>query len=212
MAFTVSANFAIAADGKISSDPHRPSGWTSAQDHQRLLELRRNADAIIVGRGTLCADNMSLTVPNQARQPLRCVVSRHGNFSGDEKVFHSHGGDIHLLVTDASSSDFTRDGVTLHFGNLTDFFHELHRDQGAQHIHCEGGGMLLRDLLDHDLLDTLHLTWAAHTLFGGTNAPTISGLADGKFSPSRHFSLVEMIESGADGEIFLTYQRNDLTK
>jgi len=70
----------------------------------------------------------------------------------------------------------------------------------------------LRDLLDHDLLDTLHLTWAAHTLFSGTNAPTISGLTDGKLSSSRHFSLVEMTESVADGEIFLTYQRNDVAK
>ena len=212
MAFTVSANFAISADGKISSDPQRPSGWTSSQDHKRLLELRRNADAIIVGRGTLCADNMSLTVPDQTPQPLRCVVSRKGNFNGNEKIFHSHGGDIHLLVTDAISCDFERDSVTLHFANLPDFIETLHRDHGVKHIHCEGGGMLLRALLDYDLLDTLHLTWAAHTLFGGTNAPTISGLDDGIFFSSRHFSLVEMIESGAEGELFLTYQRNDAAK
>lgn len=212
MPLTVSANFAISADGKISSDPQRPSGWTSAQDHQRLLELRRGADAIIVGRGTLCTDNMSLTVPNQKRQPLRCVVSRHGTFSGNEKIFHSNGGDVHLLVTDASCCPFSREGVTFHFGKLTDFVNALHHDFGVQHIHCEGGGMLLRDLLDHDLLDTLHLTWAAHTLFGGRNAPTISGLADGNFSLSRHFSLVEMTEYGAEGEIFLTYQRSNLEK
>jgi hypothetical protein len=74
----ISTNLAISLDGKISSAAFHPSGWTSREDHARLHELRRPADALLVGRGTLVADRMALTVPGKAVQPLRCVVSTTG--------------------------------------------------------------------------------------------------------------------------------------
>ncbi|MGL4402031.1 MAG: RibD family protein, partial [Luteolibacter sp.] len=93
----ISTNLAISADGKISSSPPRPSGWTSRADHARLLELRGNADAILVGRGTLEADRMTLTVPGKLVQPLRCVVSRNGVLDPAHPIFTKQGGGIHLL-------------------------------------------------------------------------------------------------------------------
>ena len=68
---TVSLNFAISADGKISSIDRRPSDWTSKDDFERLLALRLEADALLVGRGTLVADAMNMTIParlNPARK------------------------------------------------------------------------------------------------------------------------------------------------
>ena len=59
---TILVNFAISADGKISTVNKDPSQFTSAQDHQRLLEIRKRADALLVGRTTLEADNMSMTL------------------------------------------------------------------------------------------------------------------------------------------------------
>ena len=60
---TVLINFAISADGKISTVNKDPAHFTSTRDLQRLLKIRGRADALMVGRGTLEADNMSMTSP-----------------------------------------------------------------------------------------------------------------------------------------------------
>lgn len=200
----VSANFAISADGKISSVHRIPSGWTSSGDHSRLIELRREADAIIVGRGTLQHDQMSLTVPGP-RQPLRCVVTREGALRGDEKIFTTPGGDIHILYTEKPGKSLP--GATMHAGDLFTFLKTLHENHGVRHLHCEGGGQLMSALLELDCIDTLHLTWAAHSLFGGTRAATIIG-PPGFDAPGEWPFFLKHCAPVADaGEIFLTYRR-----
>jgi len=96
-------NFAISADGKIATKQGGASKFTSRKDLERLWDIRNKADAIMVGRGTLEADNMSITVPEElslSKQPLRLIVSRQGDFNFDLPVFHKKGGAIHLLSTD----------------------------------------------------------------------------------------------------------------
>jgi riboflavin biosynthesis pyrimidine reductase len=201
---TISANFAISADGKISSLSQRPSGWTSRLDFQRLLQLRREADAIFVGRRTLLADQMSLTIPDAARQPLRCVASATAAFSGEEKIFHIAGGAIHLWSPEPTLP--APAGVTLHGGSLVSFLHVLHHDHGVNHLHCEGGGTLLRMLAETVGIDQLHLTWAAHTLFGGINAATITGIPDLPFVRSQHYELTHFEPLPQENEVFLSYR------
>lgn len=204
----ISANFAISADGKISSLDHRPSGWTSRADFLRLLALRRDADAILVGRRTLLIDNMSLTVPDAERQPLRCIASASGALSGEEKVFRTPGGSIHLWCQTMPPCGLPH--TTLHHGSLENFLLELHQQHGVKHLHCEGGGTLLRQLLEIDCLDELHLTWAAHTLFGGAEAQTLSGVPGLPLESSRHFQLVHFEPLESEGEVFLSYVRRDV--
>lgn len=202
---TISANFAISADGKISSSSHRPSGWTSKEDHQRLLDLRRGADAILVGRRTLIADNMSLTVPGLVKQPLRCIASASGHLSGEENIFRTNGGAIHLWCPKRPEN--LPPGVVSHHGSLVDFLRQLHQVHGVHHLHCEGGGEMLLMLLEKDLIDELHLTWAAHTLFGGAKAPTISGIPGLTLSASHHFELTHFVPRPEINEVFLSYRR-----
>jgi riboflavin biosynthesis pyrimidine reductase len=202
----VSANFAISADGKISSVDSIPSGWTSARDHDRLIELRQEADAIIVGRGTLQNDQMSLTIPGP-RQPLRCVVTREGALRGDEKIFTTPGGDIHVLCTEKPGKSLP--GASIHVGNLPTFLNTLHENHGVRHLHCEGGGQLMSALLELDCIETLHLTWAARSLFGGTRAPTIIGHPGSAAPGEWPFLLDHCTPVAGAGEIFLTYRRRE---
>lgn len=200
----VSANFAISADGKISNVDRAPSGWTSSKDHNRLIELRQEADAIIVGHRTLQQDQMSLTIPGE-RQPLRCVVTREGALRGDEKIFTTPGGDIHILCTEKPGTEFP--GALMHVGNLFTFLKTLHENRGVKHLHCEGGGQLMSALFELDCIETLHLTWAAHSLFGGTRAPTIIGPTGFAAPREWQFFLDHCIPVADTGEIFLTYRR-----
>ena len=96
-------NFALSADGKIGTHKGGASKFTSRLDLERLWEIRKSADAIMVGRGTLEADQMSLTIPEEAspeRQPLRIVVTRRGCLNYEHPVFHKTGGDLHILCTE----------------------------------------------------------------------------------------------------------------
>lgn len=200
----ISTNLAVSADGKISSVSRRPSGWTSRADHARLLLLRENADALLVGRGTLEADRMTMTVPGKS--PLRCIVSRSGVLAPDHPVFQKPGGPIHLLVTGNPSAS-PLPGATIHHGTLAGFLETLAKDHGVRHLHCEGGGQLIRSLAEIDAIDEFHLTLAGHTLFGGTGAPTATGIP-GEFLPATRIFTLSHFESRPDaGECFLSYRR-----
>lgn len=204
----ISINLAISADGKISSSPPRPSGWTSREDHARLLELRENADAILVGRGTLEADRMTLSVPGKTEQPLRCIVSRNGELDPELPIFHRAGGAIHLLVT----GEFTgtgQAGVTLHQQTLAEFLHVLASEFHVRQLHCEGGGQLIRELAVLDVLDGFHLTLAGHTLFGGLGAATATGVTADFLPKSLGFKLTHYDPRPATGECFLSYEREN---
>jgi len=209
---TVSLNFAITADGKISSIDRRPSDWTSRDDFERLLALRLEADALLVGRGTLAADSMTMTIPARlkpARQPLRCVVSRSGAFDPGHPLFQTPGGDIHLLLTDPENHPPPNlpGDPTIHRDSLPDFLATLHREHRVKNLHCEGGGELARSLFELDLVDSIHLTWAGHHLFGGRNAPTLTGLPGDFLPASRQFHLDHFDPRPDLGECFLSYRK-----
>lgn len=202
----ISTNLAISADGKISSVALHPSGWTTREDHARLLKLRECADALIVGRGTLESDRMTLSVPGKPTQPLRCVVSREGRIPVDHPLFQKAGGPIHLLVTGGSTPDFPPE-VTIHHGSLAGFLETLATDLGVKHLHAEGGGGLVRSLAELGAIDEFHLTLAGHTLFSGVDAPTATGIP-GDFLPfSLEFTLSHFHPRPDSGECFLSYRR-----
>lgn len=198
----ISLNFAISADGKITSVAGKASGWTSEEDSQRLKKLREGADAIMVGRGTLEADRMTMSAPHQ---PLRCVVSRSGQFDTGHPLFHSEGGEIHLLAAEPVEIDAS--GITLHCGSLATFLETLHVHHEVARLHCEGGGELVRELAELDAIDEIHLTWAGHHLYGGRTAPGITGLPGDFLPASRQFELQHFEPREDLGECFLSYGR-----
>jgi riboflavin biosynthesis pyrimidine reductase len=197
----VGINFAISADGKISSVAKRPSGWTSRKDHARLLKLREGADALMVGRGTLEADRMTMKATGD---PWRCVISRKGSFDPSHPLFHTPGGPVHLLVTEGSLPAIP--GAESHPGSLVDFLKYL-ADSGVRRVHCEGGGELVFALAELDAIDEIHLTWAGQLLFGGREAPTLSGLPGAFLPASRGFELTWFEPCADSGECFLSYRR-----
>jgi riboflavin-specific deaminase-like protein len=211
---TVLLNFAITADGKISTVSKEPARFTSKADLRRLHQIRMRADAVLVGRGTLEADQMTITVPAEfrpTRQPLRCIVSSAGTFDLGHKVFHTPGGAVHLLVTEApadyNASRYEAAGACVHRQSLAGFLATLADIFGVETLLCEGGGTLARALAELDAIDEINLTWAGHTLSGGADAPTITGHLGPHLSPSLQFELTHF-EPLDNGECFLTYQRN----
>lgn len=204
-------NFAISADGKTGNSQGGPSRFTSKADLDRLLQLRLRADAILVGRGTLEADQMSMTIPpelNPPKQPLRCIISRQGQFDSSHKVFQTEGGPIHLIATEPQPSLSAPPRTQLHQLSLPDFLCYAKENLGVETLLCEGGGSLTKALFELDAIDEINLTLAGHSLIGGQNSPTITGTPAEYLPTSRSFHLAHF-EPNEHHELFATWKRKE---
>jgi riboflavin biosynthesis pyrimidine reductase len=100
------------------------------------------------------------------------------------------------------------DKATLHLSkarqvDLAQMLHRLFVEYKVRTIACEGGARLFRSLLERGLVDQLNLTIAPY-LFGGVNAPTLTGLSKDFLPASVPCTLREMRVVG--DECFLTYR------
>jgi riboflavin-specific deaminase-like protein len=218
----VIANFAITADGKISTREHTPANFTSPRDKKRLLEIRARGDAILVGRNTVATDTMSMTLPDRAlraerrerglpAEPSRVIVSASGNLDPGWKVFTSRGAP-RIVFSTFHMPDAIRGALVplcdLHLLDadeipLEDVLTALREIYDVRTLVCEGGPTIFRQLVELDALDELHLT-VAPRIFGGAQAPTLTGTHPGFLASIRHLRLESLRTHGE--ECYLRYR------
>ena len=134
------------------------------------------------------------------------IVSRSGKLDPAHPIFSTPGGEIHLLVTDDFAGDVDLN-VTIHRQTLAGFLETLATEYHVHHLHCEGGGELVRALAELDVIDEFHLTLAGHTLFGGLAASTATGIPAEFLPKSVDFKISDFEPRPATGECFLSYTR-----
>ena len=221
----VAATFAMTVDGKITTKNFSPVDFTSREDKTHLLRQRALGDAVLIGHSTLKHDNVRLGVPDpkmreariargQTAYPLRVIVSNEGRIDASQKIFQTDpakAGPVIIFSTVRMPARFRkvlREKATLHLSDarsvdLVWMLQQLRRDYGVRTIACEGGATLFRALLEEDLVDQLNLTIAPF-LFGGANAPTLTGLSKSFLPRSVRCSLTDLRVVGE--ECFLTYR------
>jgi 5-amino-6-(5-phosphoribosylamino)uracil reductase len=219
----VSATFAMTVDGKITTRDFAPVNFTSREDKQHLFRQRAIADAVLIGHSTLKRDNVRLGVSEELRQarikrgqtpaPLRVIVSNEGKIDNQLKIFQSPAtaGPILIFSTKRMPKEVRAalaDKAILHFSDQRDvdlvaMLRTLRRDHKVRRLACEGGPILFRSLLELGLVDELNLTIAPY-LFGGTGAPTLTGLSK-EFLPASVQCLMKDMRIVGD-ECFLTYR------
>ncbi len=201
----VTANFAITADGRISTRNFTPSNFSSKRDKRRLVKIRAACDAVLIGARTLAFDTMTLGIPGVRGKnpPLRVIVSNSGRIAPTLRVFQSAGAPIVIFTTKKMPAKTraalaTVADIFIHPRSSVDLalvLAILRADYGVKRLVCEGGGALLHSFAAADLLDELHLTLCP-LVFGGSAAPTLTGVP-GKFLPkSTQLKLVGMKRAG----------------
>ena len=221
----VAVTFAMTVDGKITTKNFTPVDFTSREDKLHLLRQRARGDAVLIGHSTLKHDNVRLGLPHaemreervargQTPYPMRVIVSNEGRIDAGLKVFQTdpaNAGPIVIFSTvrmPARYQKALREKATLHLSDaravdLAWMLEQLRSEYGVRFVACEGGATLFRALLEQDLVDQLNLTIAPY-LFGGANAPTLTGLSKEFLPRSVQCSLTEMRTVGE--ECFLTYR------
>jgi diaminohydroxyphosphoribosylaminopyrimidine deaminase/5-amino-6-(5-phosphoribosylamino)uracil reductase len=159
----VTLKLACSLDGRIA-DAKGQSKWiTGTAARNAVQELRRAADAILVGAETVRTDNPSLLPrPALGRKPWRVVVAGSRPLPRKAKVFTDAYAD-HTMI-------FSKDG-----GNVS--LKAMMKDLaaiGCMHVVCEGGGGLAHSLLKAGLVDQLWMFYAPK-IMGGDGRPAVAG-------------------------------------
>ena len=214
-------NFAMTIDGKVSTAKPTPSGFTSAVDKHRLLEIRSLGDALMVGKNTLQIDRMSMGLPDealrqarlqraQAEYPIRVIISNSGDLSADLNIFNHRFSPIVIYSTTRmplSTQTELRAKAELHLStldhlSLKEVLNDLYETHQVRTLVCEGGPQLAKTLAELNVIDELFLT-VAPLIAGGAGAPGILG-APATFLPSSRIYRLKSMKVEA-AECYLHY-------
>jgi riboflavin-specific deaminase-like protein len=220
----VAANFALSLDGKIAARAKGPASFTSAADRRRMLELRAEADAILLGRGTLEADDIPMRLPSarlrarriragKTAEPLRVIFTNSGRIRKNLRVFREGGAPVVVFTTrsmPAATKNWLQKVAGVHIEpraktvDLRNALRILARDYGVRSALCEGGAELFRALVQAGLVRTLYVTFAP-VIIGGADAPTLLGPAHSSLLKSSIALRLEKFSRRAS-ETFATYR------
>ena len=212
----------MTVDGKVTTKNYASVDFTSREDKAHLIRQRALGDAVLVGHGTIENDNVRLGIPRedlrqeriargQSPYPVRVIVSNKGRINPKLKIFETNFAPIIIFSTTRmplKTRKRLRQKATLYLSqaprvDLRWMLQELRYDHKVKYVACEGGPALFRSLLEQGLVDQLNLTIAPF-LFGGENAPTLTGVSLDFLPKSIHASLEKMKLVG--DECFLTYR------
>ncbi|MCU0632056.1 MAG: 2,5-diamino-6-(ribosylamino)-4(3H)-pyrimidinone 5'-phosphate reductase [Methanolinea sp.] len=185
----VVVNLAMSADGKLSTRERRQVKISGKEDFSRVDLLKAESDAVMVGIGTVLADDPSLTVKSpdliaarRARglpdHPVRVVVDCRARTPPGASILRKGPGvrvvaccrdaDRERCRALSESAHIIRAGegkVDLE-ALLTDLY-----GIGIRRLVVEGGGRLIGALFALGLVDE-YITFIGNMVIGGDEAPT----------------------------------------
>ncbi len=172
-------NAAMSADGKISTYERSQVKISSYYDMKRVDELRAESDAIMVGIGTVLADNPGLTVKSLEKNTIRIVVDSMARTPVDAEVITRKGGPTIIAVSKSAPSERVEalrkkaEVITVGDGrvSLSNLLAEL-KSRGIEKLMIEGGATLNWSLISEGLVDEIYV-YIGNIVIGGKTAPTL---------------------------------------
>ncbi|MEM4187671.1 MAG: 2,5-diamino-6-(ribosylamino)-4(3H)-pyrimidinone 5'-phosphate reductase [Candidatus Hadarchaeum sp.] len=174
-------NAAMTLDGKIATSCG-DSKISSQADLIRLHRLRAKMDAVMVGAGTILADNPSLTVRLvKGRNPIRVVVDGMARIPPNAKILDNSARTIVAVSKTADKEKIERlrragaEVISFEGGNidLRLLLEELYR-RGIRKLLLEGGSTLNWNMISQGLVNEIQVTIAPR-IVGGVAAKTLVG-------------------------------------
>ncbi len=211
----VTLKLAGTLDGRIATATGESQWITGPQARRAVHMMRARHDAVMVGAGTVRADDPSLTVRDMGvtRQPVRVVVSRAMKISAasqlaktaaETPVWLCHGPDADVADWTVAGAKSLPCAITSGAIDLQAVMHTL-AEQGITRVFCEGGGMMAASLLNAGLVDRL-VVFSAGAAIGAEGTPMLSAMGIDRLATAPRFTLEHVSVLG--GDICHTWRRD----
>ena len=187
-------------DGRIATETGASHYVTGPEDIRRLHRLRALVDAVIVGGGTVSADDPRLTVREvEGDNPVRVIIDPEARLDPQRRVFLD--GEARTVLVRRAPPELTRArsfGDEIVVPSLGEGLLDLHElihalaEQGLRRVLVEGGGITVSRFLAAGLLDRLHVAVAPMIIGSGRPSITldpIRSLSEALRPPVRHYRL-----------------------
>ena len=183
-------NSAMSADGKLSTKERKQVRISGSVDFDRVDELRATSDAVMVGIGTVLADDPSLTVKSEERRnerkaagreknPVRIVVDSKARTPIDADIFKKGEGTRIIAVSNSAPSErvdvLKEKAVIIKAGDERVDLHELAgklKEMGIDRLMIEGGATLNWGMISNGLVDEIYC-FVGNLIIGGATSPTL---------------------------------------
>lgn len=161
--------YAQSLDGSMAGEGNRPLSLSSKSALQLTHELRAAHDAILVGVGTVCADNPRLNVRlASGEDPRPIVVDSRLRIPRDANLLQNGRG-VWLATTAAATVSAedelrSRGAAVLRIRALENGWVDLEAllerlgGRGVSHVLVEGGARILTSFLESKLVDYVVVT------------------------------------------------------
>jgi len=203
-------NVAMSADGKISTRERRQVRISGTRDFTRVDRLKAGSDAVMVGIGTVLADDPSLTVKDEIcrehrrkrgleEHPVRVVIDSSARIPLTASILTKGDGKRVVAVSKRADPDkiaqLKKIATVIVAGadevDLCTVMDEL-GTMGIKRLMVEGGGTLIAALVLAGLVDEIY-SFIGNIIIGGKDAPT---LADGNgFVKESEFTQLTLVEA-----------------
>ena len=204
----VTLKFSCSLDGKIATVGGQ-SQWISCEESRKFSHgLRDLSDAILVGIGTVLADNPRLTTRLvDGKNPVRVIVDSNARIPLDAQVVTDKSARTIVAVTSNASvekiSALESHGVEIITAgdgervNLQTLMRELAAREITS-VLVEGGGTIHFAMLEAQLVDKV-LAFVAPKILGGSQALTaVAGEGFAKLSDAVELEKFTVQQLGAD--------------
>lgn len=182
-------------DGRIATPTGHSHYVTGPDDIRRLHRLRALVDAVVVGAGTVAADNPRLTVREvEGPNPVRVVIDPSGRLDGSRALFADRAAPTIAFRRRNGAPPqreiLRRDGRGGPGGPAACEVVELQgtpsgelpprtilqalRERGHRRLLIEGGGITVSRFLDAGVVDRLHVAVAPLLIGSGPAAFTLA--------------------------------------
>ncbi|QKY19531.1 2,5-diamino-6-(ribosylamino)-4(3H)-pyrimidinone 5'-phosphate reductase [Halolamina sp. CBA1230] len=212
----VHVNAAGSVDGKLSTREREQVAISGPADFDRMDRLRAESDGVLVGVGTVLADDPGLTVKDAERRerrerdgeppnPARVVADSRARTPPDAEILDDAAATYVLVSDDADDGDvaaLSASGATVVTAGSgrVDLAAALDRltEHGVERLLVEGGGELIFSLFEAGLVDRLTV-YVGSVVIGGREAPTLAdgeGFTDPDSFPALSLTDVERLDDG----------------